>query len=251
MSLPLTAWASVSVSEVPSAESESAFTVNPEIGLALRITVTVKPPGAAGIEAGSSASSKVTVSAVALTAARATSGARVSDPAVTASTSMVAKPTASFPAASRIFVPEGGVYSRVTFCVPTAISESRLSVVFEPTTDTAITVGSALPAIFTANPPVPVGTELSSSASDQITVTVGPSAVAALALGRNPSTMRAASASTASCARCTARLFATATMELPEGVCRASAAIAMPSLSSSPTATVYSKRSRSEPDPEA
>ena len=95
----------------------------------------------------------------------------------------------------------------------------------------------------TVNPPAPVGTAASSSASDQVTVTVGPALSAASAVGSTPSTVRAGSAATASWPNCTVRLPATVTMELPVGVESASAGIAIPSLSSSPATISYSKRS--------
>ena len=66
---------------------------------------------------------------------------------VTSSASPPVKRSASLPAASRIVGPvRGGSYSSVTSAVPSAIAEARLSAVFEPDTDTAVTAGpSALP----------------------------------------------------------------------------------------------------------
>ena len=142
------------------------------------------------------------------------------------------------------------MYSRVTFAVPSAIADARLNVTVDPDTDTALTAGPFALPIRIWNPPAPVGTDASSSASDQVTVTVGPAANAAVAVGLTPSTVRAGSAPTASWASCTVRLPALVRMSLPEGVASAFAGIATPSLSASSSAISYSKRSRALPEPD-
>ena len=228
------------------------LTVWPETALPPRVTVTVNPPGAAGTELVSSASSKVILSVAPSTVGMPdTSGARVSGVTVTSSASARKIAAASLPAASRIFAPEpGGVYSSVTFAVPSAIAAARLSVAVEPATDTAFTAGPSVLPIRTTNPPAPVGTDDSSRASDQITVTVGPATAAWVALGRMPSTVRAVSASTASWASCTSRLPAAVRIALPVGVASAFAGIAIPSVSASSSTTAYSKRSLALPEPD-
>ena len=158
---------------------------------------------------------------------------------------------AGFPARSLTGVSDCGVYSRVTFWVPSAIGWARLRVVTMPATATVLTAGPFVSPIRIWNPPALVGTEASSRASDQVTVTVGPAAAALSALGRTPSTVRAVSASTASCPSCTVRLPACVSMALPPGVLSASAAIAIPSRSSSPSATVYSNRRTVVPEPDS
>ena len=97
----------------------------------LRLTVSVNPPGAAGTEDVSSASSKVTTSVAPSTVGMPdTSGARVSGVTVTSSASARRIAAAPLPAASRIFAPvPGGSYSSVTFGVPLGIAEARLSTV--------------------------------------------------------------------------------------------------------------------------
>ena len=172
------------------------------------------------------------------------SGARVSGVTVTPSAGAESVPVrgnafASLPAASRTFVPEGGVYSRVTPVVPSAIAEARLSTVVEPDTDTAVTAGPAALAMRTRKPPAPGGTEPTSSASDQTTVTVGPAAAADEAVGRTPSTMCAGS-----CVRPWLRLtgLVPATVTIEPGGFRLPTGISMPFVSSSPSTTVYSKR---------
>ena len=143
----------------------------------------------------------------------------------------------------------GGAYSSVTFCVPSAIAEARLSTVVEPDTATAVTAGPSAVAMRTVNPPAPVGTAASSSASDQVTVTVGPALAAASAVGSTPSTL-CAGLGNEPWLRITASACATATMELPDGASSPFAFTARPSVSRSPAATVYSKRSTALPEPE-
>ena len=165
-----------------------------------RVTVTVNPPGAAGTDAASSASSKVTASvAPSNVGVPNTSGARVSGVTSTASGSARRIAAASLPAASRIFAPvSGGAYSSVTLCVPSAIAEARLSTVVDPDTVTAVTLGPFVAPMRIWKPPAPAGTDAASSASDQVTVTVGPALAAASAVGSTPSTLCAGSAATAS-----------------------------------------------------
>ena len=93
----------------------------------------------------------------------------------------------------------------------------------------------------TRKPPAPVGTDVASSTSDQVTVTVGPAADAAVAVGRTPSTGLASSCFEA-WPSATSSLASVVRIELPEGVSRLFASIAIPSVSRSASATVYLKR---------
>ena len=251
MSPGSTPFASVSVTVAP--DTAIPVTVWPGTASSTRVTVTVNPPGAAGTDASSSGSSKVSVSRAPFTAAAVTIGASVSGVTLTATASLPVKPSASLPAASRTFAPEeGGRYSRVAFWVPSAIrsaSVRRSFVASVPSTATAVTAGPLPVPILTPNPPASLPAEAGSSASDQVTTTVSPSAAAAVAVGRTPSTVRAGSAPTASWPSCTARL--PARIALPAGAASAFAGIAMPSLSASPATTAYSKRSLALPEPEA
>ena len=125
----------------------------------MRITVAVNPPGAAGTEASSSGSSKVSVSCAPLTAAAASIGTVVSGVTLTSTVSVPVKPSASLPAASRIFVPEeGGRYSIFASSVPSAIRSAIVSLSFVgsvPSTATRVTAGLLPVPIFTWNPPSP------------------------------------------------------------------------------------------------
>ena len=143
----------------------------------------------------------------------------------------------------------GGAYSSVTFCVPSAIAEARLSTVVEPDTATAVTFGPFVAPMRIWKPPAPAGTDAASSAFDQVTVTVGPALAAASAVGSTPSTLCAGSENEP-WRRITASVCATATMELPDGASSPFAFTARPSVSRSPGATVYSKLSTALPEPE-
>ena len=151
----------------------------------------MNPPGAAGIESVASGSSNCTASVSPSTVAPVTSGARMSASTLTA---RPVKLSASLPTASRIFAPEEGrVYSSVTFWVPSAISVARLSVIVAPSIAIAVTAGAGPVPNRTVNRPGPVCADIPSSASLQVTVRVGPSAVALAAVGRTPSTVCAGS----------------------------------------------------------
>ena len=115
------------------------------------------------------------------------------------------------------------------------------SVTTFPTTAIAVTVGFDAPGTSTEKPPAPEGIAPGLRASLHSTLTLGPSLRADIAVGRTPSTGRAGSWRKPWPSE-TSSLSSVVTMELPVGVSRLFRFTATPSVSRSPSATVYSKR---------
>ena len=91
---------------------------------------------------------------------------------------------------------------------------------------------------------------LSSSSSVKVSVSSSPLALADATAGRTPSTFQLELASLGKWSRSTAALAAVVAMELPVGVSKLLRAKPMPSLSLSPSTTVYSRRKVLLPEPD-
>ena len=138
-----------SVSLTPDPATATVLAVCPASVLPSRVTVTVNWP-AAGVNASSSGSEKVSASTRPRTSAPVSVGAAVSGVTLTSfHFALMSKRSGALPARSRTGTPApGGAQASVASCVPSGIAASvvrRIFVLSVPSTATAVTAGRTLP----------------------------------------------------------------------------------------------------------